>query len=311
VRILVMGAGATGGFFGGRLAQAGRDVTFLVRAERAALLADRGLRIVGLGEQSVIEPRLALADQLDEPFDVILLGVKEAGLPAAMVDMAPAVGPESRIVPMLNGMRHVDELAAKFGDRAVLGGVALVQTTIDDHGDIARLGDLRSLTYGARDGQPDPRLDDVHAALSGAGFSTSISTDIVGEMWAKWTFIASVGAVTCLMRGTIGEVVAVPGGIQFAQDVVAECAAVAAAAGHPVPAANVRGIVATVTEAGSPAASSTYRDLVAGHSVEAEQIFGDLAARARRLGVPVPLLDLVTLHLRVHQNRVEGRMAQR
>lgn len=311
MRILVVGAGATGGFFGGRLAQAGRDVTFLVRPGRAALLRERGLRIVGLGEQSVIEPRLVLADQVDEPFDVILLGVKADGLPVAMADMAPAVGPDSRIVPMLNGMRHVEELAARFGDRPVLGAVALVQTTIDDHGDIARLGELCSLSYGARDSQPDPRLDDVHAGLSDAGFSTAISADIMGEMWAKWAFIASMGAVTCLMRGTIGEVSAVPGGIQFAEDVVAECTAVAAAAGHPVPAARLKGIIATVTEAGSPAASSTYRDLVAGQSVEAEQIFGDLAARARRLGVPVPLLDLVTLHLRVHQNRVEGLALRR
>lgn len=306
MRILVVGAGATGGFFGGRLAQAGRDVTFLVRPGRATVLRERGLRIVGAGEPMIIEPKLVLADELDGPFDVILLGVKASGLDAAVADLTPAVGPDSRIVPMLNGMRHVDVLAARFGERA-LGGVVKVMTTIDENGDIARLGDLSSMSYGSLDGRPDPRLDAVHAVFSGAGFDTSISADIVGDMWSKWAFIASVGAVTCLMRGTIGEVNAVPGGTGFAEAVVAECAAVAAVAGHPVPDAELKAISATVTAEGSSHTSSAYRDLVAGRPVEAEQIFGDLMARARRFGVPTPVLDLATLHMRVHQHRVEGR----
>jgi 2-dehydropantoate 2-reductase len=304
VRILVVGAGATGGFFGGRLAQAGRDVTFLVRPGRAAVLRERGLRIVGADEHTVIEPKLVLADQLDGPFDVILLGVKAAGLDAAVADLAPAVGPDSRIVPMLNGMRHVDVLAERFGERA-LGAVAKVMTTIDQNGDIARLGDLRSLSYGSLDGRPDPRLEAVHGALADAGFTASISADIVGDMWSKWAFIAAVGAVTCLMRGTVGEVNAVPGGTGFAEAVVAECAAVATAAGHPVPDDDLKAISATVTAEGSSHTSSAYRDLVAGRPVEAEQIFGDLVARAGRLGVPTPLLDLATLHMRVHQHRLE------
>lgn len=306
MRILVVGAGATGGFFGGRLAQAGRDVTFLVRPGRAAVLRERGLRIVGPDEHTVIEPRLVLADQLDGPFDVILLGVKAAGLDAAIADLAPAVGPDSRIVPTLNGMRHVEVLAERFGERA-LGAVAKVMTTIDENGDIARLGELRSLSYGRLDGRPDPRLEAVHGALADAGFTTSISADIVGDMWSKWAFIASVGAVTCLMRGAVGEVNAVPGGTGFAEAVVAECAAVATAAGHAVPDDELKAISATVTAEGSSHTSSAYRDLVAGRPVEAEQIFGDLVARAARLGVPTPLLDLATLHLRVHQRRVEGR----
>ncbi|WP_028921145.1 ketopantoate reductase family protein [Pseudonocardia acaciae] len=306
MRILVVGAGATGGFFGGRLAQAGRDVTFLVRPGRAAVLRERGLRIVGLGENTVLEPRLLLADQIDGPYDVILLGVKAAGLENAIADLAPAVGPDSRIVPMLNGMRHVDVLSERFGASA-LGAVAKVMSTVDSNGDIARLGELRSLSYGSLDGRPDPRLDEVHDALTGAGFDTAVSSDIVGDMWSKWAFIASVGAVTCLMRGTVGEVNAAPGGTEFAEAVVAECAAVTAAAGHPVPDADLKAISATVTAEGSPHTSSAYRDLAGGHPVEVEQIFGDLVARARRLGVPTPLLDLTTLHLRVHQGRVEGR----
>ncbi|GAA5173260.1 ketopantoate reductase family protein [Pseudonocardia eucalypti] len=306
MRILVVGAGATGGFFGGRLAEAGRDVTFLVRPGRAAVLRERGLRIVGRGEPSVIRPRLVLADQLADPYDLILLGVKATGLRGALEDLAPAVGPDTRIVPMLNGMRHIDDLVECFGDTSVLGGVAMVQATVDEHGDIQRLGDLRSLFYGNLNGQPDARLEDVHTALGGAGFNTDISPDILGDMWAKWVFIASVGAVTCLMRGTVGDVASTPGGVEFAEAVVAECASVATAAGHPVPEANLRTTLATVTDVDSVHASSTYRDLVAGNPVEVEQIFGDLVRRADELDVPVPVIRLTTLHLRVHQQRISA-----
>jgi 2-dehydropantoate 2-reductase len=311
MRILVVGAGATGGFFGARLAQAGRDVTFLVRPARAALLRERGLRVVGLGEQFELEPKLALAADLTAPFDLVLVTVKEAGLDGAIADVAPAVGPDTLVLPVLNGIRHVDALVQRFGERAVLGGVAFVATTIDANGDIERLADLGSLIYGTRDGQPDPRLDELHRTLSGAGFDTELSADINTAMWAKWVFIASICAVTCLMRGTIGEVEAVPGGVAFAEAVVAEAAGVAAAAGYPVPAANLARARATVTKEGSPFASSLYRDLVAGNDIEVEQILGDLQARGEALGVPVPLISLVTMQLRVYQNRLHQERAER
>ncbi|MBB4683238.1 ketopantoate reductase family protein [Amycolatopsis jiangsuensis] len=303
-RILVVGAGATGGFFGGRLASAGRDVTFLVRPGRARVLAERGLRITGLGEQTVLTPQLVRAGDLSDPYDLVLCTVKAAGLDAAIEDLAPAVGPRTLVLPVLNGMRHLDTLVARFGERRVLGGVAFVMTTVDSEGDIRRLADLQSLTYGARSGPEPDGLPAVHEALSGAGFDTALSPDIAGEMWAKWVFIAALGAVTVLMRGTIGEVADQPGGIAFAEAVVAECAAVAAAAGHPVPRQRLESIRADASEPGTPRATSLYRDLIAGLGVEDEQIFGDLVDRGRRLGVAVPLLELVRLNLRVHQARL-------
>ncbi|MGI5142728.1 ketopantoate reductase family protein [Streptomyces sp. CA-106110] len=306
MRILVVGAGATGGYFGARLAQAGRDVTFLVRAERAERLARRGLRIIGLGEQTVLAPRTVQAGDVDAPYDVVLLSVKATGLEPAIDDMAPAVGPNTLIVPFLNGMRHIDALAARFGGETVLGGVAKVVTTVDDNGDIVRLADLQSLRYGARDETSPARLEHLHRSLSDAGFPTGLSDDIDGEMWAKWVFIAAVSAVTCLMRGSVGEVVAVPGGTAFAEGVVQESASIAAAAGHPVPDADLQQTLATVTAAGSSLTSSLYRDVTGGRSAEVEHIFGDLVSRAERLGLDVPLLDLTTMHLRVHQHRIES-----
>jgi 2-dehydropantoate 2-reductase len=301
MRILVVGAGATGGYLGGRLMQAGQDVTFLVRPGRARRLRERGLRLVGPGENTVLTPELLVTGEVTTAFDLIVLSVKATGLRQALDDLAPAVGPDTLILPLLNGLGHIDALVKRFGERAVLGGAVKVVTTVDTEGDIVRLADLHTLTYGTlTSGRP---LDDVHNVLSGTGFDVTVSGDILGVMWAKWVFIASTGAVNCLMRGTIGEVVATPGGPEFAEAVVAECAAVAAAAGHPVPQAELDNTRATVTTPGSPFASSLYRDLVQGNGIEAEHIFGDLVTRARDLDVPTPLLDLVTLHLRVYQAR--------
>ncbi|MEY9931723.1 2-dehydropantoate 2-reductase [Catenulispora sp. GP43] len=303
MRILVVGAGATGGYFGGRLAQAGRDVTFLVREGRARTLRERGLRIVGLGEQTVLEPKLVTADAVEGPYDLVLLTVKESGLTGAVADLAPAVGPDTLIVPVLNGMRQIDVLVERFGEQAVLGGIAYVMTTVDADGDILRLAGMHRLAYGRRDGRVDDKVRAVHAALSDAGFDTALSERILSAMWSKWTFIAALGAVCVLGGGTVGEVEAVPGGTALADTVLAEAASVASAAGHPVPDKELAAYAGMLTAQGSDDTSSLFRDLSAGLPVEAEQIFGDLVARAEALGVAVPSLAAVTVRLRVHNAR--------
>lgn len=303
MRILVVGAGATGGYFGGRLAQAGRDVTFLVREGRARTLRERGLRIVGLGEETVLKPALVTADTIEGTYDLVLLTVKESGLLGAVDDLAPAVGPDTLIVPVLNGMRQIDVLVERFGEDAVLGGIAYVMTTIDADGDILRLADMHRLTYGRRDGRVDAKVQAVHAALSDAGFDTALSERILAAMWSKWTFIASLGAVCVLGGGTVGEVAAVPGGTALAEAVLGEAASVAQAAGQPVPDQELDAYRSMLTKQGSDDTSSLFRDLSAGLPVEAEQIFGDLVARAEAFGVAVPSLAAVTVRLRVHNAR--------
>jgi 2-dehydropantoate 2-reductase len=304
MRILVVGAGATGGYFGGRLAAAGRDVTFLVRPARARQLRARGLRTVGLGHDETISPRLITAPEISAPYDVILLSVKATALAPAIDDIAAAVGPETVIVPLLNGLAHVAALTTRFGQRVVLGGVAKVSTVLSQEGDIVRLADLQSLVYGELDGPVSARARALHEVLSGTSFDTGVSDTILADMWDKWAFIASVGAVTCLLRGTIGEVAAVPGGTEYAEAVLAECAAVSAAAGYPLVESRRQFTRDFITRAGSPFTSSLYRDVAAGNGIEVEHIFGDLIGRARHHAVPTPLLDLVTMQLRIHQSRV-------
>src|SRR3984885_13819708 len=126
MQILVVGAGAVGGYFGARLAQAGRDVTFLVRARRAEEIKAHGLQILSPHGDLTLHPETLTSEKINKPYDLILLAVKSYTLSSAMSDFALAVGPETMILPALNGMRHIDLLIARFGQRVVLGGVCLV-----------------------------------------------------------------------------------------------------------------------------------------------------------------------------------------
>lgn len=301
MRILVVGAGATGGYFGGRLAQAGRDVSFLVRQRRAEQLRRDGLVIASPHGDLRLAPKLVTRDELAPDYDLVIFTVKAYALDAAIDDFAPAVGPETMVLPILNGLRHLDVLIKRFGEHRVLGGLCMVATTLEPDGTIRQLLPLQRLSYGDRQDPGSARIRAVDEALGGAGFATELAADVIGDMWHKWVFLAGMGAITCLMRATIGQVAAAPGGITFAEGVVAECAATSAAAGYPMPAAGLDRVRATMTEPGSGAASSMYRDLTQGYPVEGDHIIGDLVSRARSFDVPVPLLELARIHLSVYQ----------
>lgn len=310
MRLLVVGAGATGGYFGARLAQAGRDVTFLVRPGRAEQLRRSGLEIKSPHGDLVLAPKLVTAGTLDRPFDAVILAVKAFALDAALADLAPAVGPDTMIVPFLNGMRHMEALTGRFGEAAVLGGVCIVATMLDRQGRVVQLGDMQELAYGERDGTMSARVAALDGQLQNAGFKAQASDTILLRMWEKWVLLATVGGVTCLMRGTVGEVEAAPGGPEFALAFLAECIAVATAAGFAPREAFVTTARGTITARGSGFASSMFRDMGAGAPLEAEQIIGDLLARGRRLGVATPLLAVANTHLGVYQNRIGRERTQ-
>jgi 2-dehydropantoate 2-reductase len=168
MRILIIGAGAVGGYFGSRLAQAGRDVTFLVRPARAKQLRRDGLRIISPHGDAVLSPKVVSAEEIDTTYDLVFLSVKAYALEAAMNDFAAAVGPETMILPVLNGMRHIDLLAKRFGEHAVIGGICLVAAETDDQGRIVQLADVQQLVYGERNGDSTPRLKTLDATLQGA-----------------------------------------------------------------------------------------------------------------------------------------------
>jgi 2-dehydropantoate 2-reductase len=308
MRILVVGAGAVGGYFGGRLVEAGRDVTFLVRARRGEEIRARGLRIVSPHGDLTVHPAVITAEEIAGSYNLILLGVKSYALEGAMNDFAPAVSSGTMILPVLNGLRHIDLLAERFGSRCVLGGVCRVATEIDEEGKIKQLADFQSLTYGELNGACTARLEAMEANLRGGSFDVSISEHIVGDMWQKWVQLATLGAINCLLRGDIGQIVAIPGGSDLCLSILNECAEIAKACGHPQTVASLAQQKVALTAKGSQMTSSMYRDLKKGLPVEVDTILGDLLRRGQIYGVKTPLLEAAFVNLSIYQQE-RGRAA--
>jgi 2-dehydropantoate 2-reductase len=303
MRILVVGAGAVGGYFGGRLVEAGRDVTFLVRARRAGEIRARGLQILSPHGNLTVHPQTVTAERIASPYDLILLGVKSYALSSAMDDFAPAVGSGTMILPVLNGIRHIGLLTERFTKPCVLGGVCLVATEIDEEGRIQQLADFQSLIYGEIDGPTTPRLQAVDATLRGAGFDAAISGHIMQDMWQKWVQLATLGAINCLLRGNIGQIAAIPGGSGLCLSIFHECVDVANACGYPQTSAFLERQTADLTAQGSPMTSSMYRDLKKGLPVEVDTILGDLLHRGQQYGLKTPLLDAAFVNLSIYQQQ--------
>jgi 2-dehydropantoate 2-reductase len=301
VRILVVGAGAIGGYFGARLLAAGRDVTFLVRERRAEQLRRNGLVVTSpLGDVNLPTPSLASAIDLKGIYGLIIVSSKSYDLENSIEDFADGMGPDSRVLPLLNGMRHLDILDARFGARRVLGGLARISSTLDAEGRIHQLGPFNALAFGSRDASETP-IDDVAEALRVPGFDALLSRDIVHEMWEKWVFIAAAASTTSLMRATVGDIVAAD-----AKDIpvrlLQECAAIAAANGFPPrEAANNAGL-AVLTAPGSAFTASMLRDIEQGSRIEADHIVGDLLRRASKAPA-APLLSTAFAHLRAYEAR--------
>jgi 2-dehydropantoate 2-reductase len=302
MRILVVGAGSTGGYFGGRLAQAGRDVTFLVRTQRAQELQAHGLQIVSPHGDVTLHPKLVTTDTLAGHYDVIFLTVKAFSLRAAINDFAPAVGPNTMILPVLNGMKHMDLLRDRFGESALTGCACKVATIVDDEGRIVQLTPLQDLAYGEMNGAISPRINALDAEMKGSGFDARLSSTIEREMWEKWILLATLGAATCLMSGNIGQIEAVDGGGQFVVDLFDEVVRVVTAVGSAPGEVFVINAQNVLTLKGSTQTSSMYRDLQKGAFLEVDQIIGDLVERGRVAGIAMPLLRAAYVHLAVYQN---------
>jgi len=304
MRILVVGAGAIGGYFGGRMLQAGRDVTFLVRPRRAAELAEAGLVIKSPnGDVTLKNPPTVLAEKLTEKFDAVLLSCKAFDLADAIKSFAPAVGPQTSIIPMLNGMLHLDVLDEKFGRERVLGGLCAIAVTLNDRREVVQLAPMQSLNFGERDGSLSKRVQAIAEAMASGNFGSVASEHIVQEMWEKWVFLASLAASTSLMRATVGDILASPGGKDFILGIVDECSAVAAAEGHAPRAPFVERTRGMLTAEGSQLTASMFRDIKIGAPVEADHVIGDLVARGDAANVPVQRLRTAYTHLKAYEKQ--------
>ncbi|SEP84608.1 2-dehydropantoate 2-reductase [Pseudomonas sp. NFACC02] len=279
MRILVVGAGAIGGYFGGRLLEAGRDVTFLVRPGRAEELDRSGLIVRSpLGNILYPSPPHVMTPMLDQTFDLILLSCKAYDLDAAMESFSAAVGPQTVILPLLNGMAHLDRLAERFEPENVLGGQCLISLDRDASGAILHLNDTNQLSFGELSGALTARILKVAEALADAGFDANLSQQIVQEMWEKWCFIATAAGITGSMRASIGDVIA-SGGETMILTLLAECARVAEQAGYAIRRDVRQRFQTMLTSRDSKMTASMLRDIERGAPIEVEQVIGDMVSR--------------------------------
>lgn len=314
MRFLIIGAGGLGGYFGARLVQNAADVTFLLRERRAGQIAANGLSVrSALGDVTLRDVRTVSRAQLAErgadasPYDVILVGCKAYDLDDTMASFAPAVGPDTMILPILNGMSHVQALQQRFGPVNVLGGYCKISVALDADGTVVHYNTGHQLAFGEWNGDVTPPVQALADAMAGANFNGTLSSRIQGEMWEKWVQIATLAGMTCLMRGPVGTIIE-SGGEAFASALCDECLSIAVANGQQPSDEVVRRIRRTATDPTSTVTASMCKDLERGAQVEAQHLIGDLIARrpahATSLTVATPtLLDVVFLHLKTYERR--------
>jgi 2-dehydropantoate 2-reductase len=248
-------------------------------------------------------PPTITAGKIKAPYDIVLLSCKAYDLDDAIASFAPAVGPDTVIIPVLNGMKHLDVLDAKFGKARVMGGQCAIAAQLDDKGVIHHFIPMLSLSFGERDGGISDRARAIAAALKGEQFEAAASDNIMQEMWEKWIFLATLAGATCMMRAPVGKIVSAPGGDAFIRGVRDEIAAIAKAAGHEPRPALIARTEAMLFDKNSALTASMLRDIQGNSRIEADHIIGDLIVRAEaaRPAIDVPLLRVIYTHLKAYE----------
>lgn len=306
MRFLVLGAGGVGGYFGGRLAQNGADVTFLVRERRRDQLVNDGLRIESPMGDVTIPVKTVLAADLKPEFDVILLTCKAYDLDSSIEAIAPGLKPDGVVLPLLNGLAHLDLLNARFGKPRVLGGIAKIASTLTAEGVVKHLNDWRFVTLGEQSGEISARAAAIVAAFPTDSVAANATATILSEMWEKLVHLSTAAAMTCLMRASVGDIAATPDGTKLFLRLFDLAAAIATANGHPPGDAFLASFRRLFANPTSGYTTSMLRDIQAGNRIEADHIVGFMLAKAREAGLDATLLEIAFTHLKAYGGRRAG-----
>jgi 2-dehydropantoate 2-reductase len=309
-KILVLGAGGIGGYFGGRLAESGADVTFLVRERRRETLSKQGLRIESPFGDAQITVKTVVASDVSPTYDAVILTSKAYDLDAAVAAITPAMAPTGYVLPFLNGIAHIDVLNRRFGQHRVLGGTAKIQSTLTSNGTIRQFNDWRTLAFGEQSGEMTERVRILEALFETTkGVEAFAVTDIIQRMWEKLVHLSTAASMTCLMRANVGEIVRTPHGREIFLDQLRNGAAIAAANGHAPSEAFMRTWEETFSQQDSQYATSMLRDIERGGQTEVEHILGFMLNKAREANIARHTLLLAYTHVKAfEQRRIAGRL---
>jgi 2-dehydropantoate 2-reductase len=304
VKILILGAGAVGGYWGARLHQAGINVTFLLREKRAETVKKNGLVVKSAKSGDAVLPVKVVTKASDGgPYDVIILACKGYDLGSAMDSIAPAVGANTTIVPILNGHIHFATLDARFGKEKVAGGLARISGMLGPNGEILHSG-ASGVSFGERDGKPPrPALAALDQACKKAGIEGGLNPNINQDLWDKWIMLGAIAGMCSAMRGTIGDSMASDDGEAIMSEILEECRKVAAAEGYPPGDKAFADVKASLTQKGGKSVASILGDIEKGGAVEGKQIVGDMLTRARKHGIAAPNLRFAYAHLQTYETR--------
>lgn len=304
MKILVLGAGGIGGYFGGRLAEKGVDVTFLVRERRYKQLQERGLRVNSVhGDLHLPTPSLILSGNEAGPFDVVLLSNKAYTLAESIDAIAPYVGEQTVVIPLLNGIAHMEPLWERFGRERVLGGLCFIETTLNADGDVVQTSALHDVLFGEWEGGRSERVDRIEQAFSGIIGSMRASEHIQREAWHKYLFITTFSGITTLMNSAVGPIRESQYGVELTRQLSEEVAAVMRALEAPIRSDIVDKQMTTYQNQAATMKSSMLRDMEKGLPVEGDHLQGYLLARAEKYGLSTPLLKVVYNNLKVYEQK--------
>lgn len=306
MKILVLGAGAIGGYFGGRLVQAGADLSFLVRERRAAQLRERGLVVRSPHGDFTLPVRWTLREQIEAPVDLVLLTCKAYDLDAAIDAIAPAVGPTTLVLPLLNGLAHIEHLCAAFGAARVAGASCGIPATLTPEGDVVQLGAFHRIVFGALPGtaaDAAPKLDALRVLFASTPVDVELSADMTIALWEKFVGLAALATITCLMRASVGDILHTDEGRALVAETYAACEKTARAAGHTPRDQAMAPFKVILADPESSMTASMLRDLEAGGRTEGAHIVGDMLARARATGVDPGPLRHAWCHLQAAERR--------
>ena len=303
MKILILGAGAVGGYWGARLTQAGIDTTFLLREKRAEKVRKNGLVVKSPKGDATVPVKVVTKGGEGGPYDIVVLACKAYDLDSAIESIAPAMGPNSTIVPMLNGHAHFATLDGKFGAARVAGGLARISGMLGPDGEILHTGPS-GVSFGERDGKPGrASLIELDAACKKAGIDGGLNANINQDLWDKWIMLSTIAGMCSSMRGNVGDIMETEDGAAIMLETLEESRKVAAAEGHAPSDKVIAGLRSSLTTKGSKAVASILGDMEKGGQAEGKQIVGDMLARARKHGIAAPNLRFAYAHLQAYEAR--------